>query len=405
MSHLLLFDPYTGGHHAEHIRHILHGWHARYGAATSKHRITVAVAPTLLAHHPDLLALADELGPRVCFVEIAEAGALGGSLIATGLWHRRVLAHLIEHLRPTHTFLLYLDHAQLALALGLRFTFPVSLSGLLFRPSFHYGQFENEAPPTRERITRLRKLLVLQGALRNPHLETIFTLDPSAVPAIAARSAAAEVVALPDPVDPASLRFGAALDAVRTAYGVEEGRTLALLFGALDERKGVFAVLEALRFLPEAVAQRFTILFAGAIRPKARERLRAAVAQIRSPAQLILHDSFVPDDEIQDLVRAADLVLVPYQRHIGSSGVLIRAAAAERPVLGQDYGIVGRQIVEHQLGRVMDSTRPEAIAAALEAFLSDPQAGFDSDAARDFADQNTVEAYQQVLFDHLTLTS
>lgn len=402
MAHLLLFDPYTGGHHAEHVRHVLRGWQERYGQH-SGHQVTVAVAPELTASHPDLLALADELGPEVRFVEVAEVAELGGRLLEAGLWHRRVLERLITRLRPTHVLLLYLDHAQLALALGLRFSFPVALSGLLFRPSFHYGRFEAAPPSLKARITRLRKRLVLRGALRNPHLTTVFTLDPLAVPAIAALAARAEAVALPDPVDPASLETAASQDAVRAAYGVEQGRVLALLFGLLDERKGVFVLLEALHLLPTTQAERLTVLLAGAIRPEVRDRLYAAVEAVDSAVQLLVHGSFVPDDAIQDLVRAADLVLVPYQRHVGSSGVLIRAAAAGRPVLGQHYGIVGQQIIQHGLGRAVDSTQPERLAAALVEFLEDPHAGFDAEAARTFAEANTVEAYQRVLFDHLRL--
>src|SRR5690606_37875590 len=249
MSHLLLFDPYAGGHHAEHVRHVLRGWHERYGG--SDHRVTVAVAPELLSKHPDLLTLGEEMGPNVRFVEIRDAEGLGEGLLTTGLWHRRALERLIVEHRPSHTFLLYLDHAQLALGLGLRFPFPVSISGLLFRPSFHYGRFDPNPPPFRERATRFRKRLVLQAAMRNPHLGAVFTLDPSAVPDLARLSTSTRVVALPDPIDPAGLRGTGERSVVRAAYGVEEGRVLGLLFGYLDERKGVFALLEALRLLPE----------------------------------------------------------------------------------------------------------------------------------------------------------
>lgn len=404
MSHLLLFDPFSGGHHAEHIRHVLRGWHVRYGG-TTQNRVTIAVAPELLTRHPDLLVLARELGQGAHFVEIDETKALGNGLLSSGLWHRRVLKRLIERIRPTHAFLLYLDHAQLALALGLRFAFPVSLSGLLFRPSFHYNQYESQSPPVRERAQRLRKRLLLGAVLRNPHLSTVFTLDPSAAPAIGSLSRTASVVTLPDPIDPTSLHSGVAMSKVRAAYGVDEGRTLALLFGSLAERKGIFTVLEALKLLPDHAAEQLTVLFAGAARPEIHDRLQDAATQVRGPVQFILYDQFVPDDEIQDLVRASDLVLVPYQRHIGSSGVLIRAAVAGRPVLGQDYGIMGQQIIKHRLGRAVDSTRPEAIAATLEEFLAAPNDHFDATAARAFAERNTVEAYQKVLFDHLRLGS
>ena len=403
MSHLLLFDPYAGGHHAEHVRHILRGWQARYGEH-GEHRVTVAVAPKLLADHPDLLELGKELSPHIRFTEIEDVADLDGRLLAAGLWHRHAVARAIERHRPTHVLLLYLDHAQLALGLGLRFSFPVLLSGILFRPSFHYGNFEAGTPPLRERVTRLRKRIVLRGALRNPHLSTVFTLDPSAVPAISNLSRRTEAVALPDPVDPAPAVPEAPIESVRAAYGVEGGRTLALLFGLLAERKGVFAMIDAIRLLPPSAAQRLTVLFAGAIRPEIHDRLRAATRDI-GPPTLVIHDTFVPDEEIQDLVRASDLILVPYQRHVGSSGVLIRAAAANRPVIGQDYGVVGQQITEHRLGRTVDSTQPEALAAALMSFLDDPTEGFHVQTAREFAEHNTVEAYQRVLFDHLKLHS
>ena len=401
MPHFLLFDPYAGGHHAEHVRHILRGWQARYGKCDD-HRVTVAVAPKLLADHPDLLELGNELSPRIRFTEIESVADLDGRLLAAGLWHRHAVTQAINRHRPTHVLLLYFDHAQLALGLGLRFSFPVSLSGILFRPSFHYGEFETDTPPLRERVTRLRKRLVLQGALQNPHLATVFTLDPSAVPAISSLSRGAKAVALPDPVDPTPSIPEASVEAVRAAYGVEEGRTLALLFGLLAERKGVFALIDALRLLPSSAAQRLTVLFAGAIRPEIHDRLRAAAEGI-GPPTLLLHDTFVPDDEVQNLIGASDLILVPYQRHIGSSGVLIRAAAAGRPVLGQDYGVVGQQITQHRLGRTVDSTQPEALAAALVSFLEHPSEGFDAAMARDFAERNTVSAYQRVLFDHLKL--
>jgi glycosyltransferase involved in cell wall biosynthesis len=404
MSHLLLFDPYVGGHHAEHVRHVLTGWHARYGDHAD-HRVTVAVAPDLITNHPDLLHLSDSLGPNVHLVEVTEAEQLGGSLLEAGLWHRTVLSRLIERYRPTHALLLYLDHAQLALVVGLRYSFPLSLSGILFRPSFHYGRFEATPPSLRERFTRLRKRLVLRGALRNPHLSTLFTLDPTAVPDLNALSKTVEAVALPDPVDPTTMHTATSRHDVLKAYGVEEGRTLALLFGLLAERKGVFAVIDALHLLSTSSAQRLTILLAGAARPEVRDRIHAAAATVSSPVQLLVHDEFVPDDEIQDLVQASDVVLVPYQRHVGSSGVLIRAAAAGRPVLGQDYGVVGQQIAQHRLGRTVDSTRPNELADAMEAFLRDPSEGFDQESARAFAQQNTIEAYQRVIFDHLRLGS
>src|SRR5689334_22236304 len=59
--------------------------------------------------------------------------------------------------------------------------------------------------------------------------------------------------------------------------------------------------------------------------------------------------------ELEMLVDQTDIVLAPYQRFVGSSGVLLWAAWAARPVLAQDFGLVGRLVRDHHLGAVADS--------------------------------------------------
>jgi glycosyltransferase involved in cell wall biosynthesis len=179
-----------------------------------------------------------------------------------------------------------------------------------------------------------------------------------------------------------------------------------LLFGSLTARKGVIELIEAIRHLPAEAARRSSIVLAGSLHADVRERVETSLARLRqeSSAQVILHNAYLPHSEVQNLIGAADLVLLPYQRHAGSSGVLIRAAAAKRPVLTQDYGVLADEVREHCLGRVVDTTDPTAIATGITCFLEDPLKGFDPVRAYAFAAANSLDAYLDVLFGHLFAT-
>lgn len=393
---LLIFDPYTTGHHAEHFRHIMKAW----PHLTDSGLLVAATSPRLLEQHPDLLDYAGA-ERRVTIDSLPAALQIdqpGLSLVASGRRHRRVLQDLVERHRPEHLLLLYLDHAQFALATGLRFDHPLSISGILFRPSFHYRRIGSPPESLSARLRDERKRLVLWAALRNPHMHTVLSLDPTAAPGIEALSRHARALPLPDPVAPGP--SGGDASVMREAFGIAPGRKLALLFGALAERKGVLPLLDALRLLSDHTASQLSVLLAGRIHGSLRAHVDAATEALReSPLQLVVSDAFVPDGEIQSLVRASDLILVPYQQHLGSSGVLVRAAAAQRPVLSQDYGLMGYQTRHHRLGQAVDTVRPEAIAAALEAFVADPTRGFDASRAAAFAEANSVEAYTRTLYD------
>ena len=394
---LLLFDPNAGGHNAGYIAHILRAW--REGSVPG--RVVAAVSPRLFDEHPRLRELAYDDGHSAAeFVEMPEApGLQGRSLLMKGLGERRLLKKYIEQLQPEQVLHMLMDHGQFALATGLQFSYPVRLSGLFLRIS-HQRTLPDER--LRERLTRLRKRWVLRATLRNPHAGIVFSSDPTVAPAVRALAPQAHTATLPDPV-PLASDYGDAA-ATRAAYGVEPDRTLALLFGVLAERKGVLKTLDAVRLLPDSVCTRLCILFAGPVRPDLEGRLRPELDAVRHerPVQLLLRDAYLHEPETNALMGAADVALLPYQAHAGTSSVLIRAAGARCPVVSQDYGLMGEQVREHALGDAVDATDPQALADAIERFLDGRSTDFfNPERARTFAATQTPEAYTQALLHHL----
>ncbi len=312
---VLVVSPYPGGHHAEYLRWIVEGLAAR-GA-----RVAVGAHPALDADALDAAPVR-----LVGLDRIARAGSLWAAGRATGA----VVREAVQAARAPRVFLPYLDHTQLALGLGLRFAFPVAVSGILLRPTLHETPISGG-----DRVRHLRKRALLRLAARNPHLGAVLALDPDAVAPLGRLGLDARF--LPDPVVPPSP--GRSRDQVRQSMGIEAGRRLLLLFGSLEERKGVLATLDALGQIPTEAARQLALVVVGRADSTVAPRLApSASGARRTGAQVVVEDRFVPDAELDDLVAAADVVLAPYLGHVGSSGVVLRAAAAGTPAAGDRGG-------------------------------------------------------------------
>jgi glycosyltransferase involved in cell wall biosynthesis len=81
------------------------------------------------------------------------------------------------------------------------------------------------------------------------------------------------------------------------------------------------------------------------------------------------------------------------------SGAMVRAAAAGRPLLASNYGLMGEMIRRHSLGLTVDSSMPDEIARGIMKFAEyDPLQMFDHAKARRFADENSSERYPHIVF-------
>ncbi len=398
---LLLFDLYHRGHHGQHIRVLLDYWtqHDLPG------QLDIVVSQALCARFPELVETA-AAAPGATIHPVEEVGLrekTGRMAVLQNDRHiGRLLRRAVAQHRPDHAMLMYFDHLQFSLATGLRFGFPVQFSGTYFRPSFYYRQQDESPASVRTVLDDLQKQTLLRLALRNPHIDTLFTLDPYAVAPIERLGTGTCVVHLPEPFE-ADMPQGDAPEHTRRRLGVEEGREVLLLFGSLDVRKGVLELLDALQALPETLARRACLVMAGEMDAGRAEMLEAIAALRQQGALQVVHlDAFVSDEEMHNLFRTAALVLLPYQHHVGSSGVAVRAAAAGVPVLGPRYGMLGTLIRDRTLGLSVDTTQPAALAHGLAQFL-DVAAPypFDVSSAQAYAAANTEQAMASTVFDHL----
>lgn len=403
LQHIVVFDASAGGHNGQYMESVVRHWLQ----AAPPARLTVAVSRRFIEKFDrvsDLIESNAAAGIELfLFEERRPKLPWKMGLIQSAHIQRMLVREVAEALQPNDLFCMFIDHLQPALALDLQFDFPVRLSGIYCRPSFHYGEIDTSRPSLGEIVTRLRKRILFRAALRNPHLHRLFCLDRFVVPHVARMSPHARPVYLPD----CSNFNDSGLDGakVREAWKIEPGRKVALLFGVLARRKGLFEAMAAMTKLPAKHQQQLALVLAGPVDEADQKRYFSLLRTLKASTdlQVVADNRTVPEPDVQGLIRAADLVFVTYKKHPGPSNVLARAAAEYRPVLGTDYGLLAAQIRAYGLGQTVRSEDPAAIAGALAQYLDDPSSfSVDPDRARTFASEHTAENFARTIVDTLT---
>ena len=147
---------------------------------------------------------------------------------------------------------------------------------------------------------------------------------------------------------------------------------VAVFFGYVRRYKGLDTLLDA---WPAVRRERpATLVVAGEFYEDAapyRERVaraNAGAAGEALPVRLI--DRYLPDDQVEALFKAADVVVLPY-RSATQSGVTHVAYALGKPVITTDVGGLAETVRPGETGLVVPPENPEALAAAIVRFFAE----------------------------------
>ncbi len=400
---LLLFDLSIYGHHPSYIQHFIEYWSQQI----SLQSLDVVVSPKFIQVHNDVVEKAKKLNSAINFVAIttAEEAALkprdsGVNRTIRAFQEWDLLCNYATFLQASKCLIMYFDTCLVPLALGKKS--PCPFSGIYFRPTFHYADFSNYLPTRKHRLQQWREKLILQRVLRHSHLRTLFSLDPLAISPIKNLYRQAEVVHLPDPV--VLPQDDLPQNNLKNSLQIDADRQVFLLFGALTGRKGIYQLLDAIALLPIELCQKLCLLFVGEANPTDKALIEAKIATVcqTKPIQIITQYEFVSESEVQAYFQLTDVVLAPYQRHVGMSGILLLAAAAQKPVLTSSYGLMGEIVRQYSLGIAVDSTIPEQIAQGLTRCLVESTDSLgDRAKMQEFAAQNSAQKFAQTLIDRI----
>ena len=402
---LLLFELGLSGHRPGYLQHLVRFWNERNLAGV----LNVVVRPEFIHRYPDIVDLATKSGRgQVNFVPLTDAEEAETYLAdranskALNFREWELLAKYADRLNASHSLIMYFDFMKLPAAQGNPIGCP--FSGIYFRPTFHYNTFEFYQPAWSDRFQQWREKAILSWVLQHSQLQTLFCLDQFATDQFDSFHSKAEVVYLPDPVQiyPESTGVTAQL---RQRLGIDPDRKVFLLFGELSDRKGLSKLLSAIALLSPIDCQKLCLLLVGPIAKESQPLIRHQVSRLSEglPIQMIIHDQFVTDSQIQPYFQLADVVLAPYQRHVGMSAILVRAATTQKPVLSCNYGLMGELTHRHRLGLAVDAAQPEQIANGIRQFLrTNPETFCDRQKMQQWASQNTAEKFASTIFNQIS---
>lgn len=267
-------------------------------------------------------------------------------------------SELLARMRADTVFFACLDEIASAIlrraALGWRppTNLRRKLSGLYVRPKPLDPDCQIAGP------NALLKRLGWNALDRGGWFDRVFVLDERLPAHPQRKQSNAKLRFMPEPCDwprhPAMTRSEA-----RRSLGIPEEAVVFLQYGLGTRRKGLHHVISAWKALP--ADSRAFLIVAGYTEPVFHRDLE--VLQEAKRAKLLLR--YITRAEEATVFIAADIILLAYVNHYGSSNVLSRAAAAGRMVLASDRGLIGYRVSRYQLGVLCAHDDPESLRCAV----------------------------------------
>lgn len=156
----------------------------------------------------------------------------------------------------------------------------------------------------------------------------------------------------------------------RRQLGLDATVVTLLFFGQIAPYKGLEYLVDA--FARVARARRdVRLLIAGKVKRGHSaywSAIRAAIASNGLQDRVVVHEGFIPDEQVERYFKAADVVMLPYVA-IFQSGVPFLAYNFGVPVIATDVGSLREDVVDGVTGYVCEPRDTRALEAAIQTYL------------------------------------
>ena len=338
IMHILIFEVNLNGHHSVYLEKIAEAY------LKSGCKVTVVVSEKY-KDDAVLISLTKNFAEifEIVFMERVDClsamnfkfGDVGREI---GLWKlfRKIFKIICAKKTIDYIFLPYADYCLNAIGLlGSPFG-KTSWGGICMRPTFHFKSCGVVAPSPA--ILHIKKLLFMRVLSINT-LRKMFSIDELLAGYIQEHYSklADKLIYLPDPVEPSKNFDNVEL---RQRYNIPEKVKLILVYGAIDERKGIFNLLDALELSP--VLGDWHALIVGRQSTSVHcELLTDRWVNLKQTSRIHVIDDFVTDEVEHHVFAMCDVVWVAYVGHYTMSGVVVRAGMYCKPVIACKEGLIG----------------------------------------------------------------
>ena len=279
--------------------------------------------------------------------------------------------------------------------LGIAFTrFRFEVSGIWFRP-YHRMMPENDGIKAKIHFIKhiLQKKVTFLPALLNHSLKKVFVLNDEEVRSFF-NFFSDKIHYLPDPIFiyPKAEGFD-----LRKKYQIPAKNLILLQFGNMDERKNNENIIKALELIPAEVANKVTFLVIGKFAEGYREQQVLKLKSEKATYQLITHNQFVTDQEMEATFAQSDVIMRMNVNFYGSSGVVGSAALHNKPVIVSNHGVMNDQVIKYYLGKTLAPDDVEGIKDTIMSYFENPEERKVD--GKKYLESHSAEAYARMLLD------
>lgn len=392
-KNILIFEPDATGHHSGYLNHLI----VNFLKNDYSYKLIVLVSPDFFKKHAQIIQKTNS--PRVQWVKISQTEFVEWQrpklVFKRAIFEWELFCRYAKEYNAILGFFMYIDYLQLAVL--SKSSPPCPISGILFRPTLvNYA-----TNSLKEKLNYWRKNITLKYFVKNKNVDSLFSLDSFAVDFIREKWHTNKVKHLPDPVQvypSTQSEFQ-----MKKTLGIEENRKVFLIFGFLDSRKGILDIMEAIGNISREKSQKGCLLIVGIWEENEKKLFDSKLPEIQqiSNFQIILKNTYIKEIEIQEYFKVADYALALYHKHFGMSGIMVWAAAAQKPLITYNFGLMGRIVSENELGITINDDLKEKIEMLLENenFIGNKQK------METFAALNQAENYAKVILEYFESVS
>jgi glycosyltransferase involved in cell wall biosynthesis len=180
--------------------------------------------------------------------------------------------------------------------------------------------------------------------------------------------------------------------AARFALGLPADGYVLLLAGGLKPYKGLDTLLDAFDLAGQQ-EPRLHLLVAGS--PSRSDAIDAMLARAAKDPRIHLHARWIPSDDMQLFMRAADVAILPYLRTLNSAA-LMTSLAFDLPVIAPPIGGIA-ETIEPAVSVTFEPGDVQSLATAILAARDLPPDGVRA-AARRISEAHDADALSDTFF-------
>ncbi len=238
------------------------------------------------------------------------------------------------------------------------------VTGIWFHP--HALDHKYRWIPGFDKRIRYRKLIHsrLRTNKSTTNIQRIFFLDTNAPNRLAKLNKDITGMVLPDPGESTPTMDKATARKYFKLPGEE--KTIFLHIGTSENRKGLSDTIKAFHLgLSDSQFRERAFLLRVGMNNKLPSRDRTKLLELVKSGNAALTEKFVSESDFIEYFSAADVVLIPYRKFRFSSGILVNALNAGRPVLASDYGMIGKTIKKSAAGNCFKDCSVSSLSKAM----------------------------------------